>query len=267
MDKVLGRLQDRLTSDFVAGAPGRTTGRLGVALAYGTACHLAFAVGVGAMMVMMGFGMSRCFGTLPSPWSWIVNGLLLAQFPILHSGLLSRGGQRLLRRLAPSGLGGALLTTTYALLASLQTGLLFTAWTPSGTVWWRAGGPVLVVILTLYAMSWLLLLKAIIDAGAALQTGLLGWWAVARGRKPTYPPMPERGLFRLVRQPIYVAFTLTVWTVPVWSPDQLAVATVLTGYCLIGPLFKEARFRRLFGDRFRAYAARVPYWLPRRPTG
>ena len=101
-----------------------------------------------------------------------------------------------------------------------------------------------------------------------MQVGSLGWWAVARGVAPVYPPMPRTGLFRLCRQPIYVAFALTLWTVPLWTPDQLVVASVLTLYCLIGPLFKEARFRRLFGARFIAYQASVPYWLPwPRPGG
>ena len=126
----------------------------------------------------------------------------------------------------------------------------------------QAGGAALVLTGVLYAAAGLLLLKSIVDAGFPVQVGLLGWWAVARGREPAYPPMPRRGLFRLCRQPIYVAFTLTVWTVPTWTPDQLVVASVLSLYCVLGPLFKEARFRRLFGSEFAAYQRRVPYWLP-----
>jgi 2-polyprenyl-6-hydroxyphenyl methylase/3-demethylubiquinone-9 3-methyltransferase len=79
--------------------------------------------------------------------------------------------------------------------------------------------------------------------------------------------MPVTGLFRIVRQPIYVAFSLTLWTVPTWTPDQLAVALALTTYCLVGPLFKEQRFRRRFGQPFVTYMNQVPYWLPlRRPS-
>jgi 2-polyprenyl-6-hydroxyphenyl methylase/3-demethylubiquinone-9 3-methyltransferase len=74
--------------------------------------------------------------------------------------------------------------------------------------------------------------------------------------------MPATGLFRIVRQPIYVAFALTLWTVPVWTPDQLLVAVVLTAYCVGGPLLKERRFRHRFGHEFLAYARRVPYWSP-----
>ncbi|MGE3877347.1 MAG: bifunctional 2-polyprenyl-6-hydroxyphenol methylase/3-demethylubiquinol 3-O-methyltransferase UbiG, partial [Parvibaculaceae bacterium] len=50
--------------------------------------------------------------------------------------------------------------------------------------------------------------------------------------------------------------------------DQFAVSLTLTAYCLIGPLFKEARFIKRFGQEFRAYQAQVPYWLPwPRPRG
>jgi hypothetical protein len=75
-------------------------------------------------------------------------------------------------------------------------------------------------------------------------------------------------LFRIVRQPIYVAFALTLWTVPTWTPDQLALAVVLTAYCLIAPMLKERRFRQRFGQNFLAYADKVPYLLPwpRPPT-
>ena len=233
-----------------------------VALAYGACCHIVFVLGVGTMMVAMAFGMSRSWGSLLFPWSGIADGLLLLQFPLAHSFLLSHRGRKVLSRLAPFGLGGKLSTTTYAAIASIQVGLLFLLWTPSSIVLWRAEGPWLAASLVLYAAAWLLLLKSIVDAGFPLQVGLLGWLAVFRGRRPVYPLMPRRGLFRLCRQPIYVAFALTTWTVPWWTPDQLVVASVLTSYCVLGPLLKEARFQRVFGDEFASYCRRVPYWLP-----
>lgn len=236
---------------------------LAVALLFGCACHALFALGVGAMMAAMFFGMSRCPGRLPAPWGALADAALLLQFPVLHSLLLARRGRRWMAGLAPWGLGPRLSTTTYVIIASAQTGLLFALWTPSGAVWWRAEGAALAVLCALYAASWLLLLKSIVDAGLPLQTGLLGWWAVARGRAPVYPPMPRRGLFRLCRQPIYLSFALTLWTVPTWTPDQLCVALALTAYCALGPLLKEARFGRTFGAEFAAYRSGVPYFLPR----
>ena len=233
------------------------------AVAAGAVCHLAFAAAVVAMMVTTATGMTVAFGRVPPPWGWLANAALAAQFVAAHSLLLGRRGSGVLRALAPRGLGGPLATTTYATVASLQALALFLLWTPSGIVWWRAAGPLRWGILALDACAWLLLLKAITDAGFALQTGLLGWRAVARGEAPRFPPMPERGLFRHIRQPIYLAFALTVWLVPVWTPDQIVIALALGGYCLLGPRLKEARFRRRYGERFEAYRAATPYWLPR----
>lgn len=178
-----------------------------IALAYGLLCHGLFIAGVGMMIWQMYFGMSRTFGALAYPWSWIANGLLLVQFPLAHSFLLSRPGRAFLKKLAPAALGAD-------------------------------------------------------DAGITLQTGSLGWWAVFKNARPQYPEMPVQGLFRFCRQPIYLAFALTVWTVPVWTPDQLLIAITLTSYCLIGPLFKEARFTRNFGQAFVDYRMSHPYWLP-----
>ena len=214
------------------------------------------------MIAAMFFGMSRSLGTVPVPWRRAANALLLAQFPALHSYLLTKRGRVLLARLAPGGNGRALSTTTYAAVASVQIFALFALWSPTGAIWWQAHGTALVAMTVLYAAAWLLLLKAMADAGLGLQTGSLGWIALLRNRDPIYPKLPVTGLFRLTRQPIYVAFALTLWTVATWTPDQLAVAVALTAYCLFAPRFKEARYRRMYGSDIDSYARRVPYWLP-----
>ena len=233
-----------------------------LALCFGAVCHLSFALGVLTMMVAMFFGMSRSLGTVPAPWTWVANAALLIQFPLVHSLLLTNRGRALLGRLAPMGAGNTLSTTNYTTIAALQVFVLFAFWTPSSTIWWQARGPALVGMVMLYAASWALLGKSMADAGLSLQTGSLGWTALFRGRKPVYPPMPVTGLFRLTRQPIYVSFALTLWTVPTWTPDQLVVAITFTAYCLIAPLFKEARYRRIYGRTFDDYAQSVRYWLP-----
>lgn len=236
--------------------------RISIATFYGLLCHGLFALGVGMMIFQMYFGLSRCFGTLTPPWSIIANAVLVLQFPILHSALLSKPGRKILMRLAPSAFGADLAPTTYVIIASLQVLVLFSVWSPSGIIWWQAKGAALWILTALYAASWLLLGKAILDAGVGLQSGLIGWLAVFQNRKPRYPGMPATGLFRLCRQPIYLAFACTLWTVPTWTPDQLAIAIPLTLYCMIGPMFKEARFGRMFGQAFVDYKTRYPYFLP-----
>jgi len=79
---------------------------------------------------------------------------------------------------------------------------------------------------------------------------------------PDLPADAGHGSVSPLPEPIYVAFALTLWTMPTITPDQFVVSLVLTVYCLVGPLFKEARFTRLFGEPFTRYQRKVPYWLP-----
>ena len=176
----------------------------------------------------MFYGMSRGFGSLPASWRWTWNTLLLLQFPLLHSFLLTRSGRGLLKILAPRHLGLALSSTTFATVASIQVFLLFGLWSPSGIVWWQAAGPVLALFSLFYALAWLLLLKSMVDAGLALQTGSLGWWAVFRNLTPHYPKMPDSGLFRWCRQPIYLSFALTTCRL-VGRQSALAAHSAKTG--------------------------------------
>lgn len=252
---------------LAAGAldPPPGSGRIFLALTYGISVHSLFAAAVLAMITAMWFGMSESFGRVPEPWSLLANALLLLQFPLAHSLFLTRRGERALARMAPAPHGATLATTTYALIASAQLLALFALWTPSGIIWWRADGVLLWVIGAAYAASWLLLIKASYDAGAEVQSGALGWMSLMAKRRPVFPDMPESGLFRVIRQPIYAAFSLTLWTVPVWTPDQLALALGFTAYCLLAPLLKERRFARRYGNRFDRYRAQVPYVVPRLP--
>jgi methanethiol S-methyltransferase len=255
-----GRLTKLITG---AMSPPPGPARIGLALAMGLACHAIFGLAGLAMVSAMFFGMSESFGAVPWPWAALANAALIAQFPVAHSFLLTKSGNRWLAWLVPGQHGKTLATTTYATIASVQLLALFVFWTPSGIVWWRAEGAAFVILCAAYAASWAVLAKASFDAGAEVQSGALGWLSLLQNIRPMFPDMPVTGLFRLVRHPIYAGFTLTLWTVPVWTPDQLALAVSFTAYCLVAPLLKERRFASLYGERFAKYRARVPYIVPR----
>ena len=148
--------------------------RISIALFYGAVCHSVFIAAVLAMIVAMFFGMSKSLGTIPQPWSIIVNIFLILQFPIVHSLLLSRRGAFVLAKLAPAVFAPTLATTTYAIIASIQLLMLFAFWTPSGIIWWQAEGFVFIGVCFLYLVSWLLLVWASYDAGVEVQSGALG---------------------------------------------------------------------------------------------
>lgn len=243
-------------------APPPGVGRIALALIFGVSVHLVFAVAVAAMILAMYFGMSRSLGNVPWPYATVTNAFLIVQFPLVHSLLLTGRGMRMLLRLVPGSHAATLSTTTYALVASVQLLALFALWTPTGIVWWRAEGWMLYTVTAAYAAAWGLLIKASWDAGAEVQSGALGWMSLMRDATPKFPDMPTGGLFRIIRQPIYVAFALTLWTVPTWTPDQFALALGLTFYCLAAPKLKERRFEARYGERFRTYKRQVPYAVP-----
>lgn len=237
--------------------------RIFLALCLGIACHVLFASAVAAMIATMFFGLSKSFGSVPWPAAGLVNLILVVQFPVVHSVLLTPRGNQFLARFVPGPHGVTLATTTYAIIASAQLLALFALWTPSGIIWWRAEGVMFWVMTIAYGSSWLILLKASFDAGAEVQSGALGWMSLMGRIRPVFPDMPTLGLFRIIRQPIYVAFALTLWTVPVWTPDQLALAISYTAYCLFAPKLKEARFAVRYGALFENYKEAVPYMIPR----
>jgi protein-S-isoprenylcysteine O-methyltransferase Ste14 len=253
-----------LGQDAMAAPPG--VGRIALALAMGILCHLIFAAAILSMIYAMFFGLSHGLGAVPYPWAIALNLVLILQFPLAHSLLLTRRGRRVLSRCVPGGHGATLSTTTYAIIASLQLLALFWLWTPSGIVWWRAEGAAFFMICTAYALSFAFLGKAIFDAGVELQSGALGWLSLLARRAPKFPDMPTLGLFRIIRQPIYLAFACTLWTVPVWTPDQLTLAILWTVYCVAAPVLKERRFAEQFGERFERYRTQVPYMIPFRPA-
>jgi protein-S-isoprenylcysteine O-methyltransferase Ste14 len=64
---------------------------------------------------------------------------------------------------------------------------------------------------------------------------------------------------------MYLAYTLLLWTGPVWSIDHALMAGLWTLYCVLAPLHKESRYLKRVGQAYRDYQQRVPYFLPRLP--
>lgn len=226
--------------------------------------HGTFLLAVGAMFLGLHDGLTSGRMPLSGASGLALDVLLALQFPLVHSFLLTSRGRAWLARRFGQRHGGALAPTTYAWSAALQILATFTLWSPSGTVWWAPRGSALLAMNALYGAAWLFLGKALLDGGLGLQTGWIGWSAVWRGRRVQFPPLAQRGLFAVCRQPIYLGFALTLWTGPIWTPDRLLLATLWSTYCVFGPLHKERRYLRQHGAAFASYQRSVPYMLPLR---
>lgn len=231
------------------------------AIAIGTLCHVVFALAVIYAIDGLYGSLSWARGTLTGTPQLIANLALLLQFPLLHSFLLSSTGTRLLAAAIPF-IGKELVTTSYVLVSSLQLLSVFLLWSPWHTVVWE-NGMLKIPLVACYGAAWILLVTAMTHAGLGIQLGYLGWSAVARGDSVKYPSFADHGLYKSCRHPIYLSFALILWTGPEWTVDHLVIASTWTAYCVIGPLFKERRYLRWYGEKFARYRARTPYFFPR----
>ena len=232
-------------------------------MTYGLICHVIFAIAGTLMFYTLFFGFSNQIISLEKYTGITLNIFLLLQFPILHSFLLSQKGKFLLRFFYSKRFTGKLDTTIYATIASFQLFLLFFFWKSSGILLWKAEGFVYILLTLCYLLGWLLLAVSSFQAGFSVQTGALGWVSVFRNVDIKYPNMPNYGLFSIIRHPIYLSFSIILWSGPYFTVDKILVAILYTLYCGIAPVFKERRFSAIYGKQFLKYKKSTPYFIPR----
>lgn len=120
-----------------------------------------------------------------------------------------------------------------------------------------ASGPVLIIALALLA------------AGGAIYAWCVWDFAVSGRGTPLPIDAPRtlvvRGLYRCVRNPMYVGVLLVIlgWAVMFrdWSLLVYALC-VATGFHLFIVLYEERHLRREFGEQYEEYCDRVGRWLP-----
>ena len=67
-----------------------------------------------------------------------------------------------------------------------------------------------------------------------------------------------RGLYRVVRHPLYTFGLLFIWLTPTISQNSLTVYIGATIYTLIGAYFEERKLLRDFGEDYAAYKQKTP---------
>ena len=120
-----------------------------------------------------------------------------------------------------------------------------------------------VVLWTLYATGWVVLVLSTFLIGHFDLFGLRQAQAGARRRRYSEPEFREPWLYRVVRHPIMVGFLIAFWAAPDMSVGRLLFAVAATGYILVGVRFEEYDLRRALGHGYEQYARRVPRFIPR----
>jgi len=97
------------------------------------------------------------------------------------------------------------------------------------------------------------------------------WNFLINGKGTPAPIDPPKelvavGLYRYIRNPMYVAGTIALLGWILWSPSlPLIVAPVLffTATHLFVTLYEEPNLKKIFGASYEDYLKRVPRWIPK----
>ncbi len=240
-------------------------GRATLLIIYALVCHLSFLVSVFYMAYSLFAGLENGHGSLHGASGVVANLLLLLQFPIVHSVLLTNAGRKILLHFAPRDLNTSIATTLYVTFSSAQLIATFLLWSPSHILLFELSWPIYWISVFLFLISWPVLALSMIEAGPQVQFGWLGWWSNLKRIKPTYPSFAQSGLHRIVRHPIYSSFFCILLFSPIWNLDHLLIIIVWGSYCLVGPLKKERRYQQYYGEAYLQYKNQVPYFIPKFP--
>jgi methanethiol S-methyltransferase len=184
--------------------------------------------------------------------------LLLMLLAVQHTVMARPWFKRRWTRIVPA----AAERTTYVLAASLALGLLFWWWRPIRGTAWNLPGPAADVVWALYAAGWVLAVSSTFMISHFDLFGLRQAWLHARGIEYSASPFTERGLYRRIRHPLMAGFVIVFWATPVMTAGHLLLATVATGYILVGIAFEEHDLIQSLGGTYAAYRARVPALIP-----
>lgn len=183
-----------------------------------------------------------------------LDALLAAQFGLVHSLLLLPGIRDRLERWIPRPLYGSFFTamTCSCLLA------LILAWRPSGVVLLRLEGTAGLPVRVAFWLTWVGVVYSMYLNGLGYQNGWTPFWAWRRRRRLPPRRFEPRGVYRLLRHPVYLGMLGLAWLTPVLTLDRAVLGVVWAFYIFLGSYLKDRRMEFYLGETYRQYAARVP---------
>jgi protein-S-isoprenylcysteine O-methyltransferase Ste14 len=232
---------------------------------YGVVGHLLF---FGTFAYMAGFVAnmfvpksidSRSQGRIAS--ALLVDVLLLVLFGVQHSVMARPAFKRLWTRIVPEPVE----RSTYVFASCFVTIFLMWQWRGIDLVVWEAQHPLLRSALwSLFVIGWLLVPLVSLMINHFDLFGTRQVWLYLRGREYEALPFRTPSLYKHMRHPLYVGWTIAFWATPTMTVGHLLFAAVLTGYMILATVaFEEPDLIAHFGDQYESYRQRVPMFVPR----
>ncbi|CAN5842497.1 isoprenylcysteine carboxylmethyltransferase family protein [soil metagenome] len=222
-------------------------------LAFAWIAAAAFAASLGfflySYLVVFGQPDDPPRGTQHAAASTAWNVLLFTIFALHHSLFARTGIKQLVRDRVPAGLQRAI----YTLVASVLFVLVCWLWLPLPGDAWRLGSAWRWVG---YAVQVTGILITFISARALDVLDLAGVRQLSDASR-TDPILETRGVYGLVRHPVYFGWTLLVFGAPDLTCTRLVFALVSTLYLMIAIPFEERSLLETFGPAYASYQRKV----------
>jgi len=134
---------------------------------------------------------------------------------------------------------------------------------PGRTVW-NADGIAAAGLLAIRGAGAIGLVVALLQVDLLRFLGIKGMIAYVRARQLPLPPEPlsTRGVYRLVRHPLYLFSLMALWASPTMTEAGLGFTLGATIYFVLGSLLEERKMMRTFGPEYVAYRKAVPWLIP-----
>jgi protein-S-isoprenylcysteine O-methyltransferase Ste14 len=191
--------------------------------------------------------------------SLAIDAALLTVFAVQHSVMARPWFKRWWTGIVPTEIE----RSTYVLCASLALILVFWQWRPLGGTVWSIENPAAQVLLwTLFACGWALVLTVTFLINHFDLFGLRQVWLALTGKPYAKVPFTMPGPYRVVRHPLYLGFLLAFWVTPTMTLAHAVFAIVTTAYIVLAIQFEECDLIDEHGAAYQTYRRRVPMLIP-----
>ncbi|MBI3873000.1 MAG: isoprenylcysteine carboxylmethyltransferase family protein [candidate division Zixibacteria bacterium] len=230
-----------------------------LAFVYGVICYLVF-FATFLYAIWFVWTMDQ-HSPASGPWqkALAIDAVVLAVFALQHSIMARQGFKRAWTKAIPHPIE----RSTYVLLASLALLLIIRLWQPLPGVVWNLESSVGHLILQgLFWLGWATVLVSTFLIGHFDLFGLKQVWLFLRGETYQPPAFVKPGLYKFVRHPIYMGFTLAFWSTPHMTTGHLFFAIMTLAYVLVAIQLEERDLITFHGEEYRIYRSGVSMLVP-----
>ena len=176
---------------------------------------------------------------------------LLLFFALTHSLMARDSFKKALARWVPE----AAVRSTYVLVAAATLSLLMWQWRPIGSVVWQVDAPAgRYLLFGLAAAGWALAAIAYYSLGHLELFGLKQVYCHFKGLPYEATGLKTTGIYGYLHHPMYLGFTIGMWSVPRMTVGHLLVSTGMTLYVLIGMRYERRDLSTRYGTAYLEYA-------------